>query len=125
MNSKIEFVQQMQKRTKDFSLRTIRLFRALPKTDEAKIIGKQLLRSATSVGANYRAVCRARSQAEYFSKLSIVVEEADESVFWMELLIEAEIVRSEKLGNLMNEASELLAIFSTARKNSKDSQRSF
>ncbi len=64
MNDKIEFVQQMQKRTKEFALRSIRLFRALPKTDEAKIIGKQLLRSATSVGANCRAVCRARSQAE-------------------------------------------------------------
>ncbi|WP_338875263.1 four helix bundle protein [Spirosoma sp. SC4-14] len=123
MNDKIEFVQQMQQRTKDFSLRTIRLFRALPKTDEAKIIGKQLLRSATSVGANYRAVCRARSQAEYFAKLSIVVEEADESLFWMELLTEAEIVRLEKLNNLMNEASELLAIFSSARKNSRNSQR--
>lgn len=123
MNDKIEFVQQMQKRTKEFALRSIRLFRALPKTDEAKIIGKQLLRSTTSVGANYRAVCRARSQAEYFAKLSIVVEEADESLFWMELLTEAEIVRAEKLANLMKEASELLAIFSSARKNSKSSQR--
>ena len=123
MNAKIEFVQQMQKRTKEFALRSIRLFRALPKTDEAKIIGKQLLRSTTSVGANYRAVCRARSQAEYFAKLSIVVEEADESLFWMELLTEAEIVRAEKLANLMKEASELLAIFSSARKNSKSSQR--
>lgn len=116
MDNKAEFVQQMQRRTKDFALRTIRLYRALPKTDEARIIGKQLLRSATSVGANYRAVCRARSRAEYFAKLSIVVEETDESLFWLELLVESEIFAASKLGNLMSEGNELLAIFSAARK---------
>lgn len=120
---KIEFVQQMQKRTKEFVLRSIRLFRSLPKTEEARIIGKQLLMSSTSVGANYRAVCRARSQAEYFAKLSIVVEETDESLFWLELLVEAEIMPEAKLGHLMAEASELLAIFSTARKNTPNDKR--
>lgn len=120
---KIEFVQQMQKRTKDFALRSIRLFRSLPRTEEARIIGRQLLRSSTSVGANYRAVCRARSQAEYFAKLSIVVEETDESLFWLEVLVEAEIMPETKLGNLMGEASELLAIFSTARKNTPNEKR--
>ncbi|QMW00814.1 four helix bundle protein [Spirosoma foliorum] len=120
---KIEFVQQMQKRTKEFVLRSIRLFRSLPKTEEARIIGKQLLRSSTSVGANYRAVCRARSQAEYFAKQSIVVEETDESLFWLELLVEAEIMPEAKLGNLMAEVSELLAIFSTARKNTPTEKR--
>ena len=120
---KIEFVQQMQERTKDFVLRSIRLFRSLPKTEEARIIGKQFLRSSTSVGSNYRAVCRARSQAEYFAKLSIVVEETDESLFWLEVLIEAEIMPEAKLSNLMSEASELLAIFSTARKNTPTDKR--
>ncbi len=120
---KIEFVQQMQRRTKDMALRVIRLFRSLPKTDEARIIGRQLLRSATSVAANYRAVCRARSQAEYFAKLSIVVEEADETLFWMELLVEADIVSTTKIQNLMTESTELLAIFSTARKNTSQDKR--
>ncbi len=120
---KIEFVQQMQKRTKEFVLRSIRLFRSLPKTEEARIIGKQLLRSSTSVGANCRAVCRARSQAEYFAKLSIVVEETDELLFWLEILVEAEIMPEAKLGSLMAEVSELLAIFSTARKNTPNDKR--
>ncbi|WP_288428634.1 four helix bundle protein [uncultured Spirosoma sp.] len=121
---KVEFVQQMQRRTKDMALRVIRLFRSLPKTDEARVIGRQLLRSATAVAANYRAVCRARSQAEYFAKLSIVVEETDETLFWMELLTEAEIVPVVKLQNLMTEATELLSIFSTARKNTSTDKRS-
>ena len=120
---KVEFVQLMQRRTKDMALRVIRLFRSLPKTDEARIIGRQLLRSATSVAANYRAVCRARSQAEYFAKLSIVVEETDETLFWMELLVEADIVSTTKIQNLMTETTELLAIFSTARKNTSADKR--
>jgi four helix bundle protein len=121
--NKVEFVQHMQQRTKDFVLRSIRLFRSLPRTEEARIIGRQFLRSSTSVGSNYRAVCRARSQAEYFAKLSIVVEETDESLFWLEILVEAEIMAGTKLGSLMNEASELLAIFSTARKNTPNDKR--
>ncbi len=120
---KVEFVQLMQRRTKDMALRVIRLFRSLPKTDEARIIGRQLLRSATSVAANYRAVCRARSQAEYFAKLSIVVEETDETLFWMELIVEADIVSTTKIQNLMTETTELLAIFSTARKNTSADKR--
>src|SRR5205814_4063146 len=86
--------EQLRDRTKRFALRVIRLFRALPKTDEARVIGRQMLRSGTSVGANYRAVCRARSRKEFISKISVVVEEADEAVFWFELLIEAQIVWS-------------------------------
>ncbi|QHV95868.1 four helix bundle protein [Spirosoma endbachense] len=121
--NKVEFVQHMQLRTKDFVLRSIRLFRSLPRTEEARIIGRQFLRSSTSVGSNYRAVCRARSQAEYFAKLSIVVEETDESLFWLEILVEAEIMAGTKLGSLMNEAAELLAIFSTARKNTPNDKR--
>ncbi len=117
MQDKIEFVQQMQKRTKDFALRSIRLFQALPKTEEARIIGKQYLRSSTSMAANYRAVCRARSQPEFFAKFSIVVEETDESLFWLEIMVEAQILPEPKLAGLITEVTELLAIFASARKN--------
>lgn len=93
----IEKIEAFKRRTKLLSLRIIKLFQALPKTDEARIIGKQLLRAATSVAANYRAACRSRSEAEFFSKISIVVEEADETLFWLEILNEAKIVTTEKL----------------------------
>jgi len=96
-NERIEFAETFKKRTKKFVVDNIRFFRTLPKTEEAKIIGRQLLRSSSSVGANYRAACRARSQAEFLSKLSTVAEEADESAFWMEILIEAEIVKPSEL----------------------------
>ena len=94
------FNDEFRDRTKQFALRIIKLFRSLPKTEEARIIGKQLLRSGCSVGANFRAATRARSNAEFYSKLSIVVEEADESAFWMELLIESEIMPGKKLSSL-------------------------
>src|ERR1700749_4101702 len=94
---KSDFVEKFRNRTKKFVVDNIKLYRLLPKTEEAKIIGKQLLRSASSVGANYRAACRARSQAEFHSKISIVVEEADESIFWMKVMIDAEIMQPEKL----------------------------
>ncbi len=99
-----------------FALRVIKLYQALPKTGEAQIIGKQLLRAATSVAANYRDACRARSGREFFSKLSIVVEEADESLFWLELLVEADIVKAEKLQPLIHEATEILKMTASARK---------
>jgi len=95
--NKSEFAENFRNRTKKFVVDNIKLFRTLPKTEEARIIGKQLLRSSSSVGANYRAVCRSRSQAEFYSKISIVVKEADESVFWMEILVEAEIIKQMKL----------------------------
>jgi len=113
---KVDFAELMKGRTKKFVIDNIRLFRDLPKTEEARIIGKQLLRSASSVGANYRAACRARSKAEFGSKLSIVVEEADESVFWMEIMIEAEIVNNQKISLLMAEGNEILKVVSAARK---------
>src|SRR3954466_11559666 len=81
-----------QKRSKQFALRIIRMTRALPRSDEARVIGRQLLRSGTAVGANYRAACRARSRREFVAKMGIVVEEADESAFWIELLVEGKIV---------------------------------
>lgn len=120
MNQSIQFAEQLKLRTKDFALRVIKLFRNLPKTDEARVIGKQLLRAATSVGANYRAACRARSDAEYFAKLCIVVEESDESAYWMELLMEAEIIPQKKLESLLSEANELIALFASSRRTLKD-----
>lgn len=112
----------LKDRTKQFSIRIVKLFRALPKTEEARVIGKQVLRSGTSVAANYRAVCGARSNAEFIAKIGIVVEEADESVFWLELLADTKIVSAEKLDKLTSEANELLAIFAssqlTAKRNS-------
>jgi four helix bundle protein len=80
--------KELQARTKAFALRVIRLFDALPRSAPSQVIGRQLLRSATSVGANYLAACRAQSHAEFAAKLSIVVEEADESLYWLELLQE-------------------------------------
>ena len=115
-NQKIEFAEAFRNRTKKFVVDNIKFFRTLPKTEEAKIIGRQLLRSSSSVGANYRAACRARSQAEFHSKLSIVVEEADESVFWMEILIEAEVVEASKLNYLFDEANQILKIAAASRK---------
>ncbi len=119
MNTSIEFRDAFKTRTKQFALRIIKLFQALPKTDEARIIGKQLLRSATSVAANYRAACRARSAREFFSKMSIVVEEADETLFWLELLVEAEIMKQKLLQSLIDEATEILKISAKSRKNSQ------
>ena len=112
----------MRKRTKELAVRIIRWYKQLPKSDEMRIIGRQLIKSSTSTAANYRAVCRARSQAEFFAKLSIVVEEADETVFWLEVLQEADLVPQQLLPGLpsmQQEATEILAIVATARKNTK------
>ena len=116
------FNDELRDRTKDFALRVIKLFRSLPKTEEARIIGRQLLCSGCSVGANFRAATRARSKAEFYSKLSVVVEEADESAFWMELLIEAKIFPEKKLVSLYNESIELTKIMAVSRKTSKNNQ---
>ena len=114
--ARIEFAEMFKKRTKKFVVDNIRLFKSLPKTEEAKIIGRQLLRSSSSVGANYRAARRARSQAEFHAKLSIVVEEADESVFWMEVLVEADIIKLTDIAVLIDEANQILKIVSASRK---------
>src|SRR5437660_12530606 len=90
-----------------FALRVIRAYRGLPSSDEARVIGRQLLRSATSDGANYRAACRARSRAEIIAKLGIVLEEADEAVYWLELLLETGILDHKRLNRLRREANEL------------------
>ena len=85
--------EELRERTKSFALRVIRLYRALPKSAEAQVIGKQLLRCGTAVAANYRAVCRSRSRPEFIARLGIVVEEADETMFWLGMLADADIVK--------------------------------
>jgi four helix bundle protein len=112
---KADKIEAFRQRTKQLSLRVIKLFQALPKSDEARIIGRQLLRSSTSVAANYRASCRARSDAEFYSKISIVLEEADETLFWLEILSEAQIVNQEKLTLLLKEYQEVVKIVTTIR----------
>lgn len=107
--------EQLKLRTKKFAIEVIRLVQGLPNRPEAWVIGKQLLRSGTSVAANYRAACRARSRAEFLAKIGIVVEEADETVFWLELLSEAEVIRREPLIPIVSEANELVSIFSAAQ----------
>lgn len=112
--------EELKKRTKQFAIRIVKLFRSLPRTEEARVIGRQMLRSGTSVAANYRAVCRARSKAEFIAKVGVVVEEADETVFWLELLVETDMFSEKRMSKLLAEANELLAIFAasqyTARK---------
>lgn len=97
-------------KTKAFALRVIGLVQALPKSQVAHVIGQQLLRSATSVGANYRSVCRARSRADFIAKLRIVEEESDESLYWMELLMDTGEIKQGLLGGLMKEAGEITAL---------------
>jgi four helix bundle protein len=110
---------QLIQRTKLFALEVIRFFQGLPKTDEANIIGKQLLRSGTSVASNYRAACRSRSKHEFYAKICIVVEESDESLFWLELIRDSSIQNKDKSKILMKEAEELLYIFAASRKSLK------
>ena len=111
---------ELQKRTMAFSLLTIDFFKSLPGTTEAQLIGKQLLRSATSVASNYRAARRGRSRNEFFAKLCIVVEESDETLFWLEMLKESKIVTNQELDGLIGEAKELLYIFSASRKSTRE-----
>ena len=111
--------QELRARTKRFALDIVELFRSLPRTEEARVLGKQLLRSATSVGANYRAACRARSKAEFVAKIGLVVEESDETVFWLELLVDAQIVPPGRLEGLLTEANELLAIFAASQRTAR------
>jgi four helix bundle protein len=117
MNS--ERHQELRTRTKTFALRVIRMSQALPRNREANVILNQVLRSATGIAANYRAAGRSRSKAEFIAKIGVVVEEADETVFWLEMLADSGIVRPEKLANLQAEATELVAIFTASRKTAR------
>src|SRR5258708_39874735 len=102
--------QELKARTKAFALRVIRMSQALPKTREANAISQQIVRSATSVAANYRAAGRSRSKAEFLTKIGVVVEEADETVFWLQLLADNGIVQSSKLEDLLDEANQVVAL---------------
>jgi len=111
--------EQLRDRTKAFALRVIRLYRSLPYKTDTQVLGKQLLRCGTSVAANYRAVCRARSKAEFVAKIGIVVEEADEAILWLELMTESGIVSLENTGALLKEANELTAIFAASQRTAR------
>ena len=115
--------QDIGKRTKVFALRVIRLYAALPKTTEAQIVGKQVLRSGTSVGAHVREGKRSRSDAELISKIEGGLQELEETVYWLELLGESGIVKAERLDELMKEADELIAILVTSAKTVKQRRR--
>ena len=112
--------QDLGERTKDFALRIIRLYAALPKTTEAQVIGKQVLRSGTSIGAHYREARRAKSDADFISKIEGALQELDETTYWLELLSESGIVNSERLKPLTDECEELIAMFVTMAKNVKN-----
>ncbi|MDJ0795453.1 MAG: four helix bundle protein [Calothrix sp. MO_167.B12] len=116
--------QQFKVRTKQLALRVTRLVEPLPNNRTANVIGNQLLRSATSVGANYRAVCRAKSTADLIAKLSIVEEEADETIYWLKLLVKSRIVSEKQLKNLMQEATEILAMTVASIKTLREKQQS-
>ena len=111
--------EQFKTRTKQLALRVIRLVQTLPRDLITDVIGKQLLRAGTSVGANYRAACRAKSSADYLYKLKIVEEEADETLYWLELLIEAELVSETRLAPLMQEVDEIIAMTVASIKTTK------
>jgi len=115
----LDKAEALKERTKQFAIRVVAVVRALPTSREGNVIGNQLLRCGTAVAANYRAVCRARSKAEFISKISIVVEEADETVFWLELLTDTGVVPKEKLALLLKEANQLLAIGAASLRTSK------
>ena len=113
---------ELKKRTKQFGLRVIQLVESLPKTKTATTIGNQLLRCGTSVGANYRAACRGRSRAEFIAKLGIVEEEADESAYWLEMLVEAKVLKHDSVAGLLAEAEKLTAIMASSRKIAKQNR---
>ena len=107
--------QELKARTKQFALRVIKLVDALPATRSGNAIGNQLVRAGTAVGANYRATCRARSRAEFIAKIGIVEEESDECGFWMELIVDGELLPARKISALLKEADELTAIMAASR----------
>lgn len=113
--------EDLRTRTKNYALRIIRLYTALPKSDVARVLGKQLLRSGTSIGANYREGYRARSKAEYIAKLGLCLQELEESAYWLELMAEAEIIPATRLESLQDETNQLIAILTTLVKKSKQS----
>lgn len=108
--------EDLRQRTKLFALRVMRVVVALPETAQGRVIAHQLMKSGTSVAANYRAVCRARSRKDFVNKLGVVIEEADESAFWLEIIAEGGILKPHLVESLAREASEIVAIMTSARK---------
>jgi four helix bundle protein len=113
--------EELRERTKAFALRIVKIFRSLPRTTDAQVMGKQLLRCGTSVAANYRAVCRSRSHAEFIARIGVVAEEADEAILWLEMLSESGALESKRIAPLLAEARELTAIFSASQKTARGS----
>lgn len=115
---------ELKDRTKQFALRVLKLVAAMPKTIEGRAIASQLVRCGTSVAANYRATCRARSKAEFIAKIGIVLEEADESLLWLELIAEANLLPPERIDSLLAEANELIAIMAAPRRSAASNLKS-
>jgi four helix bundle protein len=115
--------KDLKQRTKEFALRIIKLVESLPRGKITDVIGKQLLRSGTSVGANYRSACRAKSTADFISKMGTVEEEADESIYWMELLIESGLISKDEVDELLDEADQIVAITVSSIKTARRRKR--
>jgi four helix bundle protein len=115
----LSLMSNLRDRTKKFALRIIKMYSALPKSTEAQVLGKQVLRSGTSVGAHYREACRARSAAEYISKIAGGLQELEETVYWLELITEAQIIPLARLQDMLDEAQEIMAIMGTLLKKAK------
>jgi len=111
--------EELRVRTKQFAVRVVRLYKALPFSADAQVLGKQLLRCGTAVAANYRAACRGRSRAEWIAKIGLVVEEADESCFWLEMLSDCDIVPAARLKDLHQEAHELSKLFTASQRTAR------
>ncbi|SRR6266446_4124008 len=119
----LEFAIEIQHRTMLFAVQVVKFVAKLPRTEEGRILGRQLLRAGTSVGANYRAVCRSKSAADFISKMGTVVEEDDESLFWLELLEKSGVCNTASVELLQTEANELLRIFSSSLSTAKENRR--
>ena len=114
---------QLQNRTKNFAIRVFKMVEKLPRTRGSEVISHQLLKASSSVAANYRAVCRAKSKADFINKLKIVEEESDESLFWLEFIESLELIQKKLLEDLIKEANELVSIFTAALKTSKTNHK--
>ena len=123
-SEKVVRTADLKARTKQFALRVMKMVDALPRTIQGRTIAKQIIRSATSVAANYRAACRARSRAQFIAKIGVVEEEADESCFWLELIIDSGLLTDERIRPLLSEAGELVAIMAASRKSAIGNRKS-
>jgi len=123
-SKKVVRTADLKARTKQFALRVMKLVDVIPRTIQGRAIAKQIIRSATSVAANYRAACRARSRAEFIAKIGVIEKEADESCFWLELIIDSGLLTEERIRPLLGEAGELVAIMAASRKSAIGNRKS-